>query len=197
MPELSKDRREYFRIQDTLALDYRLLSDSLDPEDPDFPFQRSASAFGLIDKIQQTEADGQTLLRLIHDENRKVAGYLKNLDRRIQLLSQMLLANNPEIQALEHYPASLSEGGLAFVSHAPISDGQFLALKILLLPEHVGLFACARCVASRPHADGWEHALSFTAITETDQKLLARHIIKVQAYERREALRAQQEEEEE
>ena len=83
------DRREYYRIEDTIALEFTLLagaeaqaSDELHDPSP---------LFNLLSDLHLMDFESQHLLRHISERDRTLANYLKVINKRIDLLGQAAL----------------------------------------------------------------------------------------------------------
>lgn len=177
------DRREYYRIEDTIALEFHPLSgaeaqarDELHDPSP---------LFNLLGELHLLDYESQHLQRQISGRDRTLADYLKTINRRIDLLGQAM-AHALLREIGEPRPVSLSEGGLRFVDSQPLAIGSHLALKIVLLPHCAGLLLRAQ-VNHCQALDGGRHEIGvvFTSLSDSQRQLLARHILQRQAQERR------------
>lgn len=179
------DRREYYRIEDTIALEFQPLKQG---ETADASGADSASQlFGLLSELHLMDFESQHLLRHIHERDRTLASYLKVINKRIDLLGQALAQSllrdiGPARQV------TLSEGGISFGSAQPLKPGTHLAIKLVLMPQALGMLLRAVVVHSQPREDGqFEIGTEFEAPTDAQRQLLARHILQKQAQQRREA----------
>ncbi|MCY1213349.1 PilZ domain protein [compost metagenome] len=179
------DRREYYRIEDTIALEFQPLKQG---ETADASGADSASQlFGLLSELHLMDFESQHLLRHIHERDRTLASYLKVINKRIDLLGQALAQSllrdiGPARQV------TLSEGGISFGSAQPLEPGTHLAIKLVLMPQALGMLLRAVVVHSQPREDGqFEIGTEFEAPTDAQRQLLARHILQKQAQQRREA----------
>lgn len=179
------DRREYYRIEDTLALEFRpLREDEIQSQEV---LQDDSALFNLLSDLHLTDFESQHLLRHIHERDRPLASYLKVMNKRIDLIAQALT------QSLlrEIGPArrvTLSEGGINFRDDQPLPVGQALALKIVLLPQGLGLLLRAKVTHCQQQAEGdYEIGTEFDILGDAQRQLLARHILQRQASERRQA----------
>ncbi|MCP1647634.1 MULTISPECIES: PilZ domain-containing protein [Pseudomonas aeruginosa group] len=179
------DRREYYRIEDTLALEFRpLREDEIQSQEV---LQDDSALFNLLSDLHLTDFESQHLLRHINERDRPLASYLKVMNKRIDLIAQALT------QSLlsEIGPArqvTLSEGGINFRDGQPLPVDQLLALKIVLLPQGLGLLLRAKVThcAQQPEGD-YEIGTEFEMLGDAQRQLLARHILQRQALERRQA----------
>ncbi|MWV13878.1 PilZ domain-containing protein [Pseudomonas sp. R-28-1W-6] len=177
------DRREYYRIEDTIALDFSLLSgpqalasDALHDASP---------LFNLLSDLHLMDFESQHLLRHISERDRTLANYLKVMNKRIDLLGQALAQNLlRDIGAARQ--VSMSEGGISFNHVQAIEPGSHLALKMVLMPQALGLLLRARVMHCQVREDGqFEIGTEFEALTDAQRQLLARHILQKQAQQRR------------
>jgi len=180
MNEDTADRREYYRIEDLIAL--QILPSN---EAHTASAQGSSQLFDLLGELHQLDFEAQYLLRQIAEGNRTLANYLKAQDKRIDLLGQALaqglLKDLGPVQ-----PVVLSEGGISFVHHQPLEEGSSCALKIVLMPHGLGMLLQARILTCQRREDGqFAIGTSFEALTDAQRQLLARHILQKQATERR------------
>lgn len=177
------DRREYYRIEDTIALDFSLLSgpqalasDALHDASP---------LFNLLSDLHLMDFESQHLLRHISERDRTLANYLKVMNKRIDLLGQAL-AQNLLRDIGTPRQVSLSEGGISFNHAQEIEPGSHLALKMVLMPQALGLLLRARVMHCQVREDGqFDIGTEFEALTDAQRQLLARHILQKQAQQRR------------
>lgn len=177
-----EDRREYYRIEDTIALEIRPLSipEAADQE----VLQDPSPLFNLLSELHLSEFESQHLLRQISERERSIAAYLKVMNKRIDLLSQVIaLTVLGEIG--EPQPVIISEGGIDFQSPTPIAIGAHLSIKMVLMPQALGLLLRARVTHCDSKGDGYDVGTEFERPTDAQRQLLARHILQKQAQERR------------
>ena len=174
----SKDRREYYRIDDQIALQIRLHG-SQNEED--------SLLFNLLGDLHLLEYDAQPLLRSVGEADRTVANYLKVINKRIDLLGQVL-AHNLLKDIGPARDVSLSESGMTFIDDLTHPIDTLLSLKIVLLPQGFGLHIDARVIEHRHTAEGVQLVVLFENLSDATRQILARHILHKQALQRRLAL---------
>ncbi|TLX60568.1 PilZ domain-containing protein [Stutzerimonas nosocomialis] len=179
----NEERREYYRIEDRVALEIVPLPREQAAEDD--PAGDAPPLFNLLSELHRLDFEAQHLLRQIGETNRPLVNYLKVQNRRIDLigqaLAQDLLKDLGETRSVE-----LSEGGLRFGHAQPIPEGGRLLLKMVLMPQAMGLALQARVLYCQAREDGqYEIGTEFEALTDAQRQLLARHILKKQAQQRR------------
>ncbi len=178
------DRREYYRIEDTIALEFSLLSgaEALASDE----LHDSSPLFNLLSDLHLMDFESQHLLRHISERDRTLANYLKVINKRIDLLGQALAQSLlRDIGAPRR--VSLSEGGVSFNNSQPVPSGSHLGLKLVLMPQALGLLLRAKVVHCRPRGEQFEIGTEFESLTDAQRQLLARHLLQRQALERRQA----------
>ncbi len=176
----TEERREYYRIEDRVALEIIPAGQGKSAAQGSL-----APLFGLLGELHQLDFEAQHLLRQIAENNRTLANYLKVQNRRIELLGQALAQDllkdlGPPRSVI------LSEGGISFAHDQALAENMPLTLKLVLLPQGLGLLLEARVIRCQAQEDGrYEISLAFEALTDAQRQLLARHILQKQALERR------------
>ena len=177
-----EDRREYYRIEDTIALEIRPLSAS---EAAGHEVLQDASPlFNLLSELHLSEFESQHLLRQISERDRTTAAFLKSQNKRIDLLGQVV-ALTVLGQIGEPQPVIISEGGIDFQHPSPLAAGARLSVKLVLMPQALGLLLRARVTHCDRKGDGYDVGTEFEHLTDAQRQLLARHILQKQAQERR------------
>lgn len=179
------DRREYYRIDDTIALEFTLLSgaEALASDE----LHDSSPLFNLLSDLHLMDFESQHLLRHITERDRTLANYLKVMNKRIDLLGQAV-AQSLLRDIGTPRKVSLSEGGVSFNNPQPVAAGAHLAVKMVLMPQALGLLLRAKVVHCQPlPSQQFEIGAEFEAVSDAQRQLLARHILQRQALERRQA----------
>ena len=177
-----EERREYYRIDDMIALQIKSLSA---PEAASKEVLLDDSPlFNLLSELHLSEFEAQHLLRQLSEKDRTLAAVLKVQNKRLDLLSQIMAQSlRDELGAPQ--PVIISEGGIDFQNPAPLTIGAYLAIKLVLMPQALGLLLRARVTHCAPKGDGFEVGTEFISIPDTQRQLLARYILQKQAQQRR------------
>ena len=176
------DRREYYRIEDMIALEITPLS-ALEAASSEV-LQDESPLFNLLSELHLSEFESQHLLRQISERDRTLSSYLKTLNKRVELLSQ-IVAQTVLGQIGELQPVMLSEGGIEFHHPHPCPAGSHLSVKLVLMPQALGLLLRARVVDCQAQAGDYRINTEFESLTDTQRQLLARYILQKQAQARR------------
>ena len=181
------ERRQYFRIEDAVRLDYRVLSRA------EFEQRRhqgrsalAAEEFTAISSLLSISHEMSGVLRKIESEAPDVARYLKALDRKVDLLARSILGKDEDLAEAPARAVNLSASGISFDATEPLAVGSLLELKLLLLPDYIGMLifgevvGCDPVVAGKP-AGGYCTRVNFTQLREEDQDVLIRHVLQRQS----------------
>lgn len=179
------DRREYYRIEDTIALEFTPLSGAAAQSGE--ALHDASPLFNLLSDLHLMDFESQHLLRHIGERDRTLASYLKVINKRIDLLGQAVAQSL--LQGIgAPRQVSLSEGGISFGHTQAVAPGSHLAIRMVLMPQALGLLLRAKVVHCDARNDGrYEIGAEFEALTDAQRQLLARHILQKQALERRQA----------
>ena len=177
-----EDRREYYRIDDMIALQIKSLSApqaaSKEVLLDDSPL------FNLLSELHLSEFESQHLLRQLGEHDRTLAAFLKVQNKRMDLLSQVMAQSLlGEIGAPQ--PVIISEGGIDFQHPTVLTPGSHLAVKLVLMPQALGLLLRAKVTHCDPKGDSFDIGTEFESMTDAQRQLLARYILQKQAQERR------------
>ncbi|WP_312936918.1 PilZ domain-containing protein [Pseudomonas sp.] len=181
-----EERREYYRIEDSIALQISPLS-AAELADADL-VQAASPLVSLLSELHLADFESQHLLRQLSDKDRILAAFLRAQSKRVDLLSA-LVAHSLLGQLGEPQPVMLSEGGLDSTSAQAIAPGTRVAVQMVLMPRGHALLLRGRITHCQAHTDG-SYALGteFTDLTDAERQLLARHILQRQQQQRRQAL---------
>ena len=130
------------------------------------------------------------ILRTIDANDRNLASFLHNLNKRVELLGRTVAATetaiSPSVQTTR-----ISEGGISFVTNELLPVESTLALKLLFKQHLLGLTCFGSVKHCRLVEDGEAYVtgINFIDLDAQSQKLLSRHIIRRQSEERRARLR--------
>ncbi len=180
------ERREHFRINDTLYLQYKAIDHA------------TAEQLGqdlvtpLLDENNQQQVQLhalQTAFTLLTDQinhrDRDIARALRLLNEKINILSRGL-QNRHDNMNIKSTDVNLSGGGLAFLCAEPLDVKSALSIQIELRSSGVIIDTIANvisCKKSYPENTKTPYflRLAFTKMNEADRNLLIKHILFRQA----------------
>jgi len=193
---MTANQRHYYRILDSVALEYRevpaatvsttaVSATATGKRAEDF-FEMTAG-FQLLTALNAVDQEHAAFARSLHERDRELAGYLRGINRKIELIAHAFALGGQDIAKQPRYEVSLSEGGVAFDAPQALAAGQLLALKLTLLPRLITIICFAR-VVSGTESDGprpFSTSLEFIDLDEPQRQLLARHILRTQSAQQR------------
>ena len=179
-----EERREFFRIDDSLLVSYSVLEDGQRQRRLDEQAQGMEDRFTIMTRMQAISQHLSASLHRIEQRDADVADYLKALDEKINLLGESFLAEETDLMDQPSKPVNLSAGGLALDSSESLDLGTVVEIKLLLLPSYTGIVAFGEVVGVEKE-DGnpaYPHRLriNFSHIRDADRDALIRHILRRQ-----------------
>ncbi|MDE1195067.1 MAG: PilZ domain-containing protein [Pseudomonas sp.] len=184
MPTLDEEeRREYYRIEDSVALEIQRIPASGTVDD--HAHHDSSTLFDLLSELHVAEFESQHLLRQLDDRDRTTNSFLRAMSKRIDLLGQVV-AQTVLGKLGAPQKVIMSEGGLQFESHQPFPVDSLLSVKMVLMPQASGMMLKAKVTQCHSRTIGdFEVGTEWIDLTDAQRQLLARHILQRQAAQRR------------
>jgi len=179
---MSDERREYFRITDEIALDYRLVKE----EDVDQLMERLQSH--LVDRFTAASSFAATTRQMAHvihkvqTDTPELARCLQALDNKLNMIAQLFVSEEMGLDDQPSRQVNLSAGGVAFRAQYEVPVGSLLELRMVLFPSMVGILTISRVIHCERTSDDdgqfpWQLAVEYEHLRETDRELLVRHIM--------------------
>jgi PilZ domain len=181
------DKRGFFRITDDLILDYKQVdaytADS-DKAENVFPDSSSLSLFAEFKRI---DSEAAHLLASIGETNRALADYLGTLNRKMDILTQKVMADRHQNDGITPTRVNISEGGIAFQCDKALYKGSHIALRLMFIPSFVGLATFATVIRCEEQDNSFHIAAKFHRLSSTHQQILSRQIMQQQISAKRES----------
>lgn len=186
-----QERRQFFRIDDDVYLDYRLLDEEeyhQRLEQPHGP-RHEAGDIGL--QLQALTAQASNILSQIRKRDPEIGQYLAILDRKVELLGRVLGGSQLGGAPSPNMRANISGGGIAFHTTTRLEPATKLELHLMLFPNNLIIHALGRVVHC--HTDPADSAhpfrvgIEFTRISEMARDALVRHALELQSARLRQA----------
>ncbi|MEN8178542.1 MAG: PilZ domain-containing protein [Pseudomonadota bacterium] len=183
-PGAQSDRREFFRIDDTIQVSYRRLEPDELAKRIEILEKGVEGSFTIMTRMQAISQHLSASLHRIEQRDPDIADYLKALDEKVNLLGQSFLAEESELIGQPTKAVNLSAGGIALDSAESLEEGALLEIKLLLLPSLTGVVAFGEVVGvlSCTENAGYPYRLriNFVHIRDVDRDALIRHILRRQ-----------------
>jgi len=179
---MSEERREYFRIEDEVALDYRLISQSEADQLVERLRSRAVDRFTAAASFAATTRQMAHMIHKVQTESPELARCLQALDNKLNMVAQLFVSEEMGLDEQPTRQVNLSAGGVAFRAQHEIKVGTLLELRMVLFPSLVGIITVSRVVQCERSGDGnmqfpWQLAVEYDYLREPDRELLVRHIM--------------------
>lgn len=179
---MQRDRRRYFRINDTLGVAYRILS-AEEIQQSDSLSERPVDARNIIAGFDN-QID-QLLLQL-RPKDPVVAELVEILNQKINSILDQLNLESDLVQRIAHkvQEVNISACGMAFVVEEDLPPGAVLSLDLLLLPANLHVFTRGIVIDSTAveSGEGFHARLEFSGMESQDQEVLIQHIVQRQSH---------------
>jgi c-di-GMP-binding flagellar brake protein YcgR len=181
------DRREFFRINDTVVVDYKVI----ERENVANVTRRIAQATDDDEGNEKAQLRAiqnafSHLVDQINHHDREIARALRMLDEKINLVSQSIQRYNNPVNPDDLTEANLSGGGIAFMVDTAIPPRDHVELHLQLLPTANTIHAlatvisCERLMGASPDKPYYLRMV-FTHMDEQDRNQLVKHTLNRQA----------------
>ena len=185
------DRRNYFRIDDTVRLSLRRVDPKEMPLRLDELEMEAAGNFTVMSSLAAITAQMTVGLRRIENRDPDLAAYLRAVDQKIEVIGRAFISQEPELMAASAIPVNLSAGGICVGVDEVYEPGTHLEIRMLLFPSFNGLLIYGTVVDGGPvddddplahdHRYPYRVRIEFTHIRECDRELLIRHLLRRQS----------------
>jgi hypothetical protein len=168
-----RERREFFRINDRLLLEFKEVS-----RQESLVLEKTLNGPDLFPGLPVSGADA--LPERSAFRKNELYAYFDSIDRKLDLLIELLSNKDNSFQSA-YVDVSISGCGLKYCSAMKLDEGAYLELRIGL-PSFPGrpIRALGRVVrvtaAKTGDREGWDTAVGFAAISEKDRDALVGHI---------------------
>jgi hypothetical protein len=181
------DRREFFRINDTVVIDFKVVKKE-NVEMVTKRIRQSSDDDESNDKAQLRALQNafNHLVEQINYEHRETARALRMLDEKLNIIAQHVQRQNNPINPDELVEANLSGGGIAFMAAEPIEVRDVLEVHLKLFPTGTTVHAlasvisCDHLLTADPERPYYLRMV-FTLMDEQDRNTLVKHTLNRQA----------------
>ncbi|MFQ5661379.1 MAG: PilZ domain-containing protein [Gammaproteobacteria bacterium] len=187
-----KDRRQFYRIDDMISLNYKVVRPSDAKGEIEKPRLGYTELADLRNALYCIDARLDDISNQLSKDNPLIAELATLINKKIVLHARMTGFHADEDDEQNLSPAckvNLSANGVAFETEAPLPDGAALRLELVTYPEVHYIPVYARVVSCRkneePGQTGYTIAVEFEAMSEKDRERIIHHVFSRQAQELR------------
>ena len=182
----TSDRRQFFRVDDEVYMDYRLVSDHERLRIAHEIRAGIKSAGQLLHDLESNE-ELRALRMAVAQTDSTIADYLQVIEEKLVILTRIVAGAGIFGGEMKFCSVSLSGGGIAFAVTEPFALGTELEISLTLPPRNHGIRALARVgEVGQEESGGYRVATEFTVIDGADRDLIIARVLARQA----ESLRA-------
>ena len=187
MAQSNSDRREFFRINDTVVIELQPVEKDRVGEVAE-RISHSSENDTSSDRAQLRTMQNvfSHLLDQISQHDREVARALRLLDDKLNLIAEKIVRNEHPINPEKLTDVNLSGGGVALMVADPIPARDYVELFMQLVPSASTVHTLATVIScdkitSAPTETPYLLRMAFTHMDEIDRNHLIRHTLKRQA----------------
>lgn len=190
--QAGSDRRQFFRIDDTVRLCIRPLNPQQLAQGVADLEGSGGADFTVLSSLAAISAKMGASLRRIEARDPDLAAYLRALDHKLEILGRAFLTQESELVTQQAQPVNLSAGGVSLNAKDALPEGQALEIRMLLFPSFTGVLGYGEVVDCAPLGAGegseyrYQLRVAFTHLREPDREALIRHVLQRQSEELRE-----------
>jgi len=178
------DRRDFYRINDTVGLIYTVCNSENDIPSEDEFIDEVPDEFQLISHLSKIDIESSTLLHSINEVSPDVYRYLKIINSKIEAIARQVVSIGLTNE-IQPYKVTLSAGGVSVETTEKIAMGKTLRAQMILYPSCSGILTYGEVVRCDRIANNdkelFDIAIEYTLITETDRDTLVRHVLQLQS----------------
>lgn len=177
---MSKERRRYFRIDETIGISYEVLN--YEDAAANAKKQYAPDVLGMV---STQDKQIQRLLLEVNKENPKVAQLVALFNQKLErVVNQLLLETNlTEKIARKVKEANVSACGIAFENDEGIPAGTRLNLELTFYPDEFSVQTRALVISCEPSQskNKWYWRIDFLDMSHNTQEMLIQHIVQSQS----------------
>lgn len=187
MANATKDdeRRRYFRIEDTVCLEYRVLSQGELDDCLQRFYSGAATRFSQMSQLANMSFMLKPQLRRIEKRFPDVADCLQIIDEKIDTVVKLFVEESAIFPSHSTRIVSLSAVGISFGVEEALEQDAMVEIKLILFPSYTSVMAYGKVVhvdAAVEFQDKYtvHPAIDFVHIRESDRELLISHVVSKQ-----------------
>ncbi len=179
---MKDERREYFRIEDEIALDYRLINEDEADQLLVKIQSRQVDRFTAASSFAATTRQLTHVMHKVQTQSPELARCLQALDQKLNMVAQLFVSEDMGLNEQPSREVNLSAGGVAFRAQHELETDSLLELRMVLFPSLVGILTVSRVIHCERIDDDnrqfpWQIAVVYEHLRESDREHLVRHIM--------------------
>ncbi|SMF95440.1 PilZ domain-containing protein [Methylomagnum ishizawai] len=182
-----RERRRYFRIEEQVILSFKEISPREIPDLAGFQeiTELPCNPFALASSLELLSQESRFLLRKIERDAPDIAEALRIIERKVDLVTRVFMSREPDLAECLPQEINLSASGLSFSIDQTYDPGRVLEIKMVLLPNMVGVIAYGRVIYCRRNVtlagQPYRVGVDFIGLSDRDREMLIRHVVRRQS----------------
>lgn len=177
------ERRENFRVNDEILLDYRRLSR------PEVELRRqqytrdAPSAFALVPEMNELRQQTAILRRQAEQESAVIARLIEHLDRKLDRVIGVLMVHELGSRCPAPVAVDIGADGMGFGTTEVFEVGQALDMRVMMPATGLGLHTFAQVVrcGESGKRNGFNVGVQFQFLRSYDREVLVQHLLQRQS----------------
>jgi len=181
-PHLEDERRQYFRIRNSLLMSYQTIEAGKESQPPKKSQTDTSPCIHLLKELNKLEQQNDIFINSLPTVQSTVSNYISGVNNTLRRLSQYIVTHL-DVEYRELMQVDLSGGGLRFESQTALTVGQELSMEIVLVPEYYNIVTHAKVVDCHKITgkQSFELAITFSQIHESDRDAIIKHVLEAQS----------------
>ena len=176
------ERREHFRVKDEALVTYRAV-DAAEGEriraDAGLAWP---NAFSLCSRLHEMRQDTTVLRRHAERESSTFGRLVDQLDRKLDLVTEVLLAQEVTARGAQVLPVDVSAEGIGFTVSRSLPAEQLVETRLVFRSTGLGLRTLGRVVYCQSDLHGgFCLGLTFEFLRDYDRELMVYHVLQRQS----------------
>lgn len=178
------DRRQFYRVEDTVGLEYRRVEGDL--SGPVATLFEGSATLVLHEEVRRYDNEIRAQLSQLAETDRNLSHLLKSFNDKLDTVARIMTFEQKPLQDEHWIRVTISEGGFSFLHRfpPPFNEGDALAVRLTFSPELTQVAVLSRVVRIEALEEGCRVHLQFVDMEDQERQLIARHVLRTQARER-------------
>ena len=181
-----KERREFYRIDDKVALNYRIIPEHEVQAELENSHNGIMTLRELRNAVYCIDARLDDITNLLSRDHPLLSETIVLLNKKIALHERMMgFSENDKFDFNPAMEINLSASGAAFAVESAMDKGTYLKIEMVLYPENYYILLYARVLSCNKDKEREQNryriAVEFEVISEKDQEKIMQHILSKQA----------------
>lgn len=174
----TKERREFFRIDDDVIFDVQPVDKQTVDTLPAIDVASDGPSWQALEALSALDQKTQHFASALNTKQPALGQYLSLINDKIDLIARHSVFSH--YQHLPKTRISLSEDGLAFKSPRMLYKNSFIVVRIIFLPHFAPVVSFAQVIRCESRDNSYNVAAKFYQLARSQQQVIVNTLIKAQ-----------------